>query len=609
MNNKTDKIVNLSHLILNKIISNLKDIVDRICFSLVCKRWYNDRDKYLIFNTDSIPIFPLNTTDINQYHKHFKLPSYNNIFIKSIQSKTDCRLFIGYTKKDYNIDDVRNLKSIPDNVSNIYISPKSFLEEEQEYLYKLISESQSVTKLDGCKTLKYGLSNSVKSVELKNFNEPLLKGSFPNSLKVLNFNNTIEKAVRPGVLPDGLHTLTLDNYQIEIPQGALPEGLQNLSLIKYRQTIRPGVLPDGLRVISFFKYQHEILPGVLPVGLLDCIFSSYDFEIKQGVLPVGLLELFVEGRYYYQYEIQPGVLPLSLERLYLYSYIPPPEPVALQPNLEDLQYSAESCLPISWLQAISSLSKLQSLTVDFHDEVGRDTTIFNVNYLPRTIKSFYCNIRTKLRGTMPTSLKRVNLDDCQFNINEIFPETLQYHFELFQYEYNSILTIASNIRIDELIICGESRESTITLPSGVGKITLFFNWLNSNENIIDFVGDGSADQSCSLRELRLPTFKDGPPKIVKLPNTIEYMDIGKNEINNILHLIPSTLRTLVLENRSDINITIGSSIKSINKIICNITKTIRKLDKEYYIMNDLSAKLIAKIFHHSKLEQILNNVQ
>ncbi|EFA75779.1 hypothetical protein PPL_10834 [Heterostelium album PN500] len=82
----------------NMCVSFLKDNIDIICFSLVCKRWYNDRDKYLIFNTDNINIFSVNTNDINQNHNHFKLPSYNNIFMKSIQSKIDFTLVIGYNK-------------------------------------------------------------------------------------------------------------------------------------------------------------------------------------------------------------------------------------------------------------------------------------------------------------------------------------------------------------------------------------------------------------------------------------------------------------------------------------------------------------------------------
>ncbi|EFA77924.1 hypothetical protein PPL_08568 [Heterostelium album PN500] len=518
MNNQKDKIVNLSHLILNKIISYLDDNIDRICFSLVCKRWYNDRDKYLIFNIDSTDLFTLNTTDFKQYHKHFKLQSYHNIFIKSIQSKTDCSLYIGY--KNY------------DNLDYHY--------DDQEYLYRLISESQSVTTLNGCSTLKYGLPKSIRSLTFNNFDEPLVKGSLHNSLEVLDFQD-------------------------------------------FNQEILPGVLPDGLRKLTLNSYQYEIQAGVLPCGLREFILTCYDFEIKAGVLPVGLLEFSLESSISYQYDIQPGVLPLSLEYLSLDSYEAPEDPVTVQPppSRVDLQYSSESCLPISWLQAISSLAKLQTLSVYFQYQVGgEDATIFNINYLPRTLKSFnFIMSGTVLRGTFPTSLKKYYIGVCQFT-DELFPRTLQYHLASLEYENKILLPIPSNISIDELIMRGDSNEPKITLPSCVKKIKFYLT--NTSGKIIDF-----DDQSCALRELHLLNFQGGLPQ-VNLPNTIELLDLGWNDLNETLHLVPSSVKTLIFSKQSEINITIPNIIKSIPNIIGKFgffhTQTIRKLDENYYLM-------------------------
>ncbi|EFA75778.1 hypothetical protein PPL_10833 [Heterostelium album PN500] len=490
-------------------------------------------------------------------------------------------------------DDLRCLKSIPSNVTTVYVTTKYDLEADQEYLYRLILESQSVTVLNGCNTLKYGLPKSIKSIIFNNFNEPLFKGSLPNTLEIINFEDRFFKQeILPGVLPVGLHKLYLNNYQ---------------------HLIQAGVLPVGLRVLSLFKYQHEILPGILPVGLKRLSLSFYGFEIKPGVLPDGLREFSFGSSFGFQYDIQPGVLPSSLEYLSIDSFNPPVEPV--ETNLEDLQYSGKSFLPISWLQAISSLSNLQSLSIYIFHEVGHDNTIFNVNYLPPTLKTFYFTLRgTALRGTMPTSLKSIYLD-CQYNINEIYPETKKYHLEFMECENNIIKLIPSNIKIDELIIRGESREPKITLPTGFGKIKLSFILTDLKDSTIEFGREDTIDHSlCSLRELHLPTFKDGPPKIVKLPNTIEYLNIGNNDLNDILHLIPSSLNTLVFDKQSEINISISNTIKSITNLIVKFEmfniRTIRKLDDNYYVMyGECSRRLIARIFHHSKLDQILNNLQ
>ncbi|EFA75781.1 hypothetical protein PPL_10836 [Heterostelium album PN500] len=553
MNNQTDKIVNLSHLILNKIVSYLEYDIDIICFSLVCKRWYNDRDKYLVFNTNNINLFTLNTTDINQNHKHFNLPSYNNILLKSIQSKTKCTLIIGkikYYTFDYHYDDVRNLKSIPNNVSVIDITTNEYTEDDMEYLYRLISESQSVTKLKGCSTLKYGLPKSIKSIKFKYyFDEPLDKGLLPNTLEVLDFEDPLEQEIPPGVLPDALRKLSLNNYQYEFLPCVLPSGLSKIDLNNYQHTILPGVLPSGLRYLNLQNYELEILPGVLPDGLQKFTLDGY------------------------RHEFQPGVLPSSLKSLSLTNYT--------SSLKADLRYSidstasedsteTESYLPISWLQAISSLSNLQSLYIFIPMSSQHDTTIFNLNYLPPTLETLDITLQGKdsvlLKGAMPTSLKSIHFTDCRFNIDEIFPETLQYHLEIFYYRNDSFPPIPSNIKIDSLSVSGDHRLSKIVLPTGIRTINLYMGSWGSDENSIDFGFDGVADQRCSLRELRLPTFVNGPPKF-KLPTTIEYLDIGNNDLNDILHLIPSTLNTLEFENQSNKNISIPNTIKSINNII------------------------------------------
>ncbi|EFA75808.1 hypothetical protein PPL_10863 [Heterostelium album PN500] len=547
MNNQTNKIVNLSHLILNKIISCLDDNIDIICFSLVCKRWYNDRDKYLIFNTDNINLYIPNNTDIYQNNKHFNLPSYHNIFMKSIQSKTDCSLLFSKKKQyryDYHYDEVRELNSIPSNVSKI-----DYVAGDTEYIYRLLSESQSVTVLNGCCTLKYGLPKSIKSLKFNgDFNEPLVKGLLPNSLEVLEFSGPIKQEIPPGVLPDGLRTLILKHYEHEIRAGVLPNGLRKLILENYEYEIRPGVLPNSLRKLTLEPYNYEIPPGLLPNGL-------------QRIYLIG-----------YQYELQQGVLPSSIKNLFLASYDDPLNEhlnYSIDSTTLDENVEGRSCLPISWLLAISSLPNLQSLDIYYPKDSRHDTTIFNLNYLPPNLETLEISLHGKdrvLRGAIPTSLKIIRLGDCQFNIDEIFPETQQYHLEVLDYENSGILPIPSNVSIDILKVSGESSESTISLPSRVRSFKLNMEYLGLKEMITDFGGDDNTDQTCSLRKLRLPKFIDGLP-IFKLPNTIESLDIGRNYLNDIVHLIPPTLNTLVFTNHFAIKLDIPETIKSITNII------------------------------------------
>ncbi|EFA75811.1 hypothetical protein PPL_10866 [Heterostelium album PN500] len=497
MNSQTNKIVNLSYLILNKIIRYLNDNIDIICFSLVCKRWYNDRDKYLIFNTDRINLFSLhNSTDTNQCYQHFKLPSYYNIFKKSIQLKMNCILTIGdenfSVKYDYFYDELNKLTSIPCNVSDIYIQfYDSLPKDEKEYLDRLLSESQSLTDLNGCSTLKYGLPKSIKSLSLIEFDEILVKGSLPNSLQELYIDD-IYQEILPGVLPDGLLSVTLDRYHYEILPGLLPNGLEKLSLEGYHLEIQPGVFPSSLKSLSLLSYERNSIDS-----------TSWEDSIEM-----------------------------------------------------------KSYFPISWFQAISSLSNLQTLILDFKYK-KQEANIFNLKYLSPNIVSLVIKIpNIVLKGTMPTSLKRINLGEFRFKIDEIFPETNQYHLESFEYRNNCFIPMPPNIKINNLSVSGESKQSTIALPSGVRSIFLNIKWSGSKKKKIVFSDNDVTDQTSrrSLKLLRLPTFIEGPPKF-ELPNTIEYLDIGYNELDDISEFIPSTLKTLVFSVQSNININIPNDFE------------------------------------------------
>ncbi|EFA75818.1 hypothetical protein PPL_10873 [Heterostelium album PN500] len=569
---KYDK-TNFSEFFRQKNVFYIDDNIDIICFSLVCKRWYNDRDKYLMFNTDNICLFAYNTSDINQNNKHFNLPSYYNTFMNSIQSKINLTLVFGYStyqcpNYDYHYNEFEKLKgSIPCKVSNIYITFNSSDEiDELEKFYRLISESQSVTKLEGCSTLIYGLPKSIKSLSFRGFDEPIKKGSLPDSLEVLDFDRFFKQEILPGVLPDGLLELTLINYQYEIRPGVLPNSLLSLTINGSPYEIQAGILPAGLLSLSLYDYPHELRPCVLPSTLTYLSLKCYEYT--------------------------------QIDDLAFIS--------AESATWED-SVITKSYVPISWLQAISSLLNLQSLEIYFSYR-DQESNVFNLKYLPPTLESLEISITSVvLIGTMPASLKNIHLNECQFIIDEIFPETKQYHFEVFGIDNNSILRIPSNIKIDELFITGEITESTISLPSyGVKSIYFYTGLYDSGEKIIDFGDvDNVTDQTCSLRELHLPTFMNGTPKF-KIPNTIEQLHIGDNDLNDILHLIPSTLNTLSFnsnENQSEIDITNPNFFKSIPKIIRNFgtysKQTIRKLDENYYLIynefdNEQNVRLICE---------------
>ncbi|EFA74921.1 hypothetical protein PPL_11955 [Heterostelium album PN500] len=515
--------INLLNFLLKKSVYNgyLDENIDRICFSLVCKRWFNDRDKYLIFNTDNICInASLNNSDIQLNHKHFQLPSYNKIYLKSIQSKTDCSLYIGpgngqtMFRYDFYYDNIRNLNSIPSNISMVsLVSRARFLDSDLEYLHRLLNESQSVTTLNGCHTLKYGLPNTIKSLSFhRQYNEKLVQGSFPSSLKsleIVDFGYYFYQEIQPGVFPEGLLELAIDHS----------------------------------------SYQHEFQPGVFPSSLKTLHLTNYHIPIKAGLLPTNLEFLKYTGKSTTKLE---ELLPKSLKSLYI-------------------------TVPTPSLKGLSVLPNLQTLLVH---QYRNQISSLDLNELPPTIRELEIK-RFRLTGTIPTSIFRLSLCECEFQFHEIFPETLQYHMESFKLTGANTIGIPSNLKIMKFKVYCSSYEPIISLPSQIESIYLGGQLNNEKEHLLDCSGGGSGGDGNRgvggtsdkplLRELRLPSFINVKPNF-KLPNTVELLDLGLNDLEDALPMVPSTL------------------------------------DDSFYLIygeNQLTNLIIAKVFHQSKLTKIL----
>ncbi|EFA76631.1 actin related protein 2/3 complex [Heterostelium album PN500] len=259
-----------------KPLETKKENIDRICFSLVCKRLYNERDKYLSFNTDSINIGGCDNVFIQYNHPHFKLPSYDSTLRRSIQSKNDCNLYIS-SDIDISLNDfsfryknIKTLESIPTFITNLIISVKVHREDESEHIYKLLSKSESVRQLIGCHTLKYGLPKSLESlVFTHDFNEPLVRGSLPNGLKSLHFGVRFNQPLQKGILPESLSSLAFCGgaFQHVFEPGMLPSSLKTLFLTEYTQTFKMGALPHHLEFLSYSGARTVLAKGILPTTI------------------------------------------------------------------------------------------------------------------------------------------------------------------------------------------------------------------------------------------------------------------------------------------------------------------------------------------------------
>ncbi|EFA75763.1 hypothetical protein PPL_10818 [Heterostelium album PN500] len=191
-NNSTHKLVNLPHILLSNIVYNLTDNIDQICFSLVCKRWFEDRNRYLLFDTNTLYC-------IDKHSSKITLNSYRSIISESLSKKKQCSMIV--------------IPYMYGNVGN----------------YDHLLDPDSIESIDE-------IDQSINSL--------------PSSVKTLDIHN-MNGFKRPGTIPNTVNHLTIRDHRSDfvIAEGVLPDSIQN---IKLKQLLFP--ITKMVDNISFETY-------------------------------------------------------------------------------------------------------------------------------------------------------------------------------------------------------------------------------------------------------------------------------------------------------------------------------------------------------------------
>ncbi|EFA80578.1 hypothetical protein PPL_06517 [Heterostelium album PN500] len=360
-NNQLNRIVNLSHLLLSKIIKYLDDNIDRIVFTLVCKRWFNERQSYLSFNTRHINIINDNN------NKYIHLNSYKSIIIDQINRKTKCKAVVGNELYKYRYDyliskdeigDIDRLKTL--NIDKISIRLED-IEDNKENInnfFQLISHL-NISKLKNVQSCS-GLPMNITSMSFYNsFNEEIVPGCLPPNLKTLKFGRYFNKPIKSGVLPNTLIKLIFNE--------------------SFNQPIKPGVLPSSLKVLKFKKttFIQDIKVGTFPPNLEELEFSGNSTTIEDGALPQTLRILeYAPTSWLPQIKTLPNLKTLSISFL-------------TQDTQMDLNYLPVSLTRLEIFAEIELVNvmpptirylDLENCSYDFNS-VFKDRSIYQLDYL------------------------------------------------------------------------------------------------------------------------------------------------------------------------------------------------------------------------------------
>ncbi|EFA84951.1 hypothetical protein PPL_01944 [Heterostelium album PN500] len=306
--NQSNKLVNLSHILLSKIVSYLDENVDRIVFSLVCKRWFNERQRYLSFNTYHIKI-------INKINNKFiDLNSYKSIIVDQINSKTKCKVAVGLGHIRYydhlipkeELVDIDRLRTL--NIDKVVLCFEQFNigfgrqcnEKNKEYiknLYRLISDL-NISKFKKIQSFS-ALPMNITSLTLSHFflfEGELEPGDLPPNLKTLKFNRKFNQPIKTGVLPNTLVKLNFnESFNQPLEPGVLPSSLKILKFKRKDQTLK---MEHYLRLLEYYEmHQHHGYPQIKTLPNLKTLSISgdtLDSQIDLSCLPTSLtrLEIF-----------------------------------------------------------------------------------------------------------------------------------------------------------------------------------------------------------------------------------------------------------------------------------------------------------------------------
>ncbi|EFA75832.1 hypothetical protein PPL_10887 [Heterostelium album PN500] len=415
-NNDSHMLVNLPHILLSKIINYLDDNIDRICCSFVCRKWFNERERYLSFNTDRLFVTDMQDND------HFYLKSYQSLMSKSIDTKSKCSLIIGDNRfeNDFHLTP-QSFRTI--NGFSLYVyklilcdqtTRNAFKDDHQkvESLLKMISNS-NIVKFKGCPTIRFRLPTNLTSVTFSGyFDEPLLPGYLPPMLKRLYLGNGLKS-----------------NFNQPITAAVLPNTLEKLVLgYRFSHPLEPGVLPVSLRVlrINGTAFTYKPIVGTFPPNLEILEYSGYDSPIGDGVLPA---------------------------------------------TLHTIEY-----IPLSWIPAVRSLPNIRSLTF-WHWDFNEDFQTISLSDLPMTLTRLGVYSTTELAGSMPPSIKHLSLEGATYEVDEIFKDRSQYHLDFLKIDGQFEQSLAS-LDIKHLEIdhgANDEEQCHVAIPHGVESVRIELN--------------------------------------------------------------------------------------------------------------------------------------
>ncbi|EFA78540.1 hypothetical protein PPL_09192 [Heterostelium album PN500] len=255
----------------------------------------------------------------------------------------------------------------------------------------------------------------------RNFNQPFESETLPPTLRALNFGGHFNRELLPGFLPQSIKSIRFGKEFNQPIIDILPTSLKELKFsTMFNQQVPPGILPPRLKTLKFGNNFNQPLPS-LPKSLLSLALKlNFNHPIQPGVLPESLEELKLS--WLYNHKIPIGALPKSLLLLKLGDkFNQPLERGSLPDSIKFIKFREEFNQPID--DVLPKSLKTLVLGKNFNKPL-------QPGVLPPLLEELAigeCYNQTLIPGSLPDSLKRIQFGNSYTQVidKSILPTSLE----------------------------------------------------------------------------------------------------------------------------------------------------------------------------------------
>jgi hypothetical protein len=187
-----------------------------------------------------------------------------------------------------------NIQSLPDKLEELWLEcknnplPRGFFPDTLRILYFDDSYNQPI--------LEHMLPSSLEFIHFgEEFNQSISNVLVQcTNLKQLSFGHNFNKPLLPGMLPSSLKILYLsDRYNKSFSHKSLPENLKDLSTgDSFNKPIELGILPSSLKELTLGRsYSCDLIQGSLPEELESFRVMNDNYEKQSNIVNIRLPKL------------------------------------------------------------------------------------------------------------------------------------------------------------------------------------------------------------------------------------------------------------------------------------------------------------------------------